>query len=218
MPHDGAGGSTTAGGGVPAWISSGILGLLVGAGGTVLGMAGMGYMSKPSALSQPVSTEAPPMNMMGAMMSGQGGRGAPGGGGGGAGGKRALTSFVGKLELLSRPELDLRIELSPEQVAKLAPLLADAAAAETMTGADADSLQMSLEEILTAEQKETLARIALPFGMGGGGGRGAGGGGRGAGGGMMGPPGGGNADENPFAEESAKKRLDDLMSRWKPAS
>jgi len=125
--------------------------------------------------------------MMGGMMGG--------GGGGGGGGKRALTAWVGKLELLSRPQLNLRVELTPEQVAKLSPLLAEAATAEKMTADDATELQTALEAVLTAEQNEALAAISLPFARGGGGGFGGFGGGGGGGGGRgpggPGGPGGG---------------------------
>ena len=247
-------GDTT--GGLPTWVASGVLGLAVGAAGTFLAMSARGTpvtgggANAPAApaANAPAPNAGPPGGgMMGGGMMGGGGGGMMGGmmgGGGGGGGKRALTGLVGKLELLSRPQLSLRVELTPEQVGKLAPLLTEAAAAETMTNDEATALQKSLEEILTSEQNEALAQISLPFGrggggfggFGGGGGRGGPGGGPGGGapggGGPGGPPGGpggpgggmmgammggGNPDENPFTQEVNRQRLDDLLSRWKGA-
>lgn len=135
-----------------------------------------------------------------------------GGGGGAGGGKRALTSLIGKLELLSRKDLTLKVELTPEQNAKLAEMLATLQSAEKMTGEEATAFQKSLEELLSKEQNDLLSLIGLPFGGGGGGG----GRGGGMGGGMMGgaAP---SPDENPFTQETNQKRLRDLLERVKPA-
>jgi hypothetical protein len=164
-------------------------------------------------------------------------------GGGGGGGKFALTSLVGRLELLSRPDLKLHVELNEEQSKAIAAKLAALDKAETMTGDEAQEALDALEALLTPEQKEVVNTIGLPRGGrgGGGGGRGAGGrpgggppgaggppgGGRGGppgggppgGGGMMGMGmGGGNPDENPFTQEANQKRLRDLLARLAPES
>jgi hypothetical protein len=166
-----------------------------------------------------------------------------GGFGGGGGGKRALTSLVGKLELLSRPGLNLHVELSPEQSQAIATKLAEFDSAEKMSGDEAQEAADALEGLLTSEQKAVVDAIGLPFGggggRGGGGSRGAagrpgggppGGAGTPAGGhagggppgggppGMMGGGGGGNPDENPFTQEANQKRLRDLLARLNPAS
>lgn len=148
--------------------------------------------------------------------------GMGGGGGGGGGGKRALTQLVGKLELLSRPDLKLHVELDAEQTKAIAAKLVEFEKAEKMSGDDAQKDLEEIEGLLTAEQKDALAAVGLPFGGGGGrGGRGGGGGGMGGGmggggmGGMMGM-GGGNPDENPFTQETNKKRLSDLLTRIAP--
>lgn len=172
-------------------------------------------------------------------MMGMGGMGMGGGGFGGGGGKRALTSLVGKLELLSRANLKLHVELDAEQAKKIAMLLAEFEQAEKMTADEAQGHVEALEGLLTPEQKETLNLIGLPFGGGGrggpGGGRGGGAAGRPGGGGAPGggaPPGGGgappmmgmmgmgggNPDENPFTQEANQKRLRDLLGRLAPAS
>ena len=153
--------------------------------------------------------------------------------GGGGGGKRNLTSLVGKLELLSRAELKLRVELDADQTAKIAAKLAELDKAETMTADEAQNHLDDLEALLTPEQKESLSLIGLPFGRPGGGGMGGarGAAGRpGAGGPVAagsavaagGPPGGGapmlgtgggSPDENPFTQETNQKRLRDLLDR-----
>jgi hypothetical protein len=225
---------------LPGWIISGILGLAIGAATTVLGMYGYGYRLPESGGSEPAvpaAGAALPAMPAGGGLAGPGGGGPPAGmgmggmGGGGGGGKRNLTALVGKLELLSRPSLNLHLELAAEQVKKIAARLEELEKAETMTGDEAQSHLDALEELLTLEQKETLGLIGLPGGRGGGGGgpgaagRPGGGGPPGAGGppagggppmmGMMGM-GGAPPDENPFTQESNQKRLRDLLSRLAP--
>ncbi len=173
---------------LPAWIVAGALGLTAGAGAAVLGMYGYGYRLPPSggngsavdaaavaapAMSPPGGAPAPG----GGSPQGMGGMGMGGmGGGGGGAGKRNLTALIGKLELLSRPSLKLHLELATEQATKIAARLEEIEKAEKMTGDEAQSHLDALEELLTAEQKETLGLIGLPGGRGGaGGGRGAGG-------------------------------------------
>jgi len=227
---------------VPGWIASGVLGLTVGAAATVLGMHRYGYRLPQPASSEPTTQGVgtagalpvspaggtPPAGGGGPPMMGMGGGF---GGGGAGGGKRNLTALVGKLELLSRPNLHLHMELDAEQAKNIALRLEELDKAEKMTGEEAQSHLDVLEDLLTAEQKETLNLIGLPFGRGGGGGgRGAAGrpgggrppttgGGPPAGGGppMMGM-GGGPPDENPFTQETNQKRLRDLLGRLSPGS
>lgn len=193
--------------GLPAWVSSGVLGIVIGAGGAVLAL----YEIQPKpAAATPTSNPGGPAPVMpapgggGPPMMGMGGGG--GGGGAGAGGKRALTSLVGKLELLSRPDLKLNVELNAEQAKAIAAKLEEFNKSESMSAEEAQTNVEALEAILTPEQKEVLGAIGLPFG-GGRGGRGGGGGG------MMGGMGGGNPNENPFTQETNQKRLRDLLVR-----
>ena len=240
---------------VPAWIASGILGLAVGAGGMYLGMNFIGP-EKPKSTVATKTTGGPPGPgqpgggaMMGPMMGGggmgmggggMGGGGMGGGGfGGGGGGKRNLTSLVGKLELLSRADVKLHVELDAEQAKKVAAKLEELDKAEKMTAEEAQARLDSLEALLTPEQKSTLDLIGLPFGRGGaGGGRGGLGAAGRPGAGTQPPPvagappggavppmaamgggaGGGSPDDNPFTQEANQKRLRDLLSRLSPDS
>ncbi len=230
---------------LPAWIVSGILGLALGAGAMYLGLK----LSEDPNRSQPVAGDAAtpaaapgggPMMGGGMGMGGMGGGGmgmggGMGGGGGGAG-KRNLTALVGKLELLSRSDVKLQVELDAEQAKKIATQLQELDKAEKMTAEEAQTHLDSLESLLTEEQKKTLGLISLPFGRSGPGGGGRGAAGRpGAGsppppmagappGGAV-PPmmmgggmGGGNPDENPFSQETNQKRLHDLLARLAPSS
>ncbi|MGI8982093.1 MAG: hypothetical protein ACR2FY_22920 [Pirellulaceae bacterium] len=225
---------------VPAWIASGILGLALGAGAMFLGL--QLYEETVATTDAAGGGAAPPVAGGGAPMMGMGGMGG-GGMGGGGGGKRNLTSLVGKLELLSRAELKLQIELDADQAKKVAGKLAEIDKAEKMTAEEAQSHLDALEALLTAEQKTTLGLISLPFGRqgGGGGGRGGGLGAAGRPGGASAPPvpalegqqpradappmpgvgggmGGGSSDENPFTQEANQKRLKDLLGRLAPAA
>ena len=226
---------------VPAWIASGILGLAVGAGAMYLGLQ---FNEKPLPTKPAVAGGGPPPvgggQMMGGGGMGMGGMGGGGmGGGGGGGGKRNLTSLVGKLELLSRADLKLHVELDAEQAKQVAAKLEEINKAEKMTAEEAQSHLDALEALLTAEQKTTLGLVSLPFGRPGAGGGGLGAAGRpGAGtppapvaGGPPGgapPPmmamggaggmGGGSPDENPFTQEGNQKRLKDLLGRLAPSS
>lgn len=240
--------------GLAAWVTSGVLGLTLGAGGMLLGIQYYypDFAKKPEAPTQSGPIQSPGMPPMGGggMMGGGGGGmggGMMGGGmmGGGGGGKRALTMLVGKLELLSRPEVKLNIQLDPEQSKAIAAKLKELETTESMTADEAQANVDTLEGLLTVEQKDTLGLIGLPQGRGGGrGGPGGGGGGRGGapgGGGPAagaggapaahsGPPsgggggmggggmGGGNPTENPFTQEANQKRLHDLLSRLSPES
>ena len=211
---------------VPGWIASGIVGLALGAGATLLGIETFGPVPNPNVAATPTSPAGMPG--MGGGAPGMGGGGMMGGGGGG---KRALTSLVGKLELLSRPNLKLQVELEADQVNAIAAKLLELEKADAMTGDQAQEQLDAFEALLTSEQKDVLAMIGLPFGRGGGnsgGGRASAGGSSAGGGtptagaplgvGMMGMGGGGNPNENPFAQEVNQKRLKDLLARLVPSA
>jgi hypothetical protein len=221
---------------VPGWIASGVLGLAFGIGGTVVTMQSLATppakppvsSAAPQAEAAPVAAVAPgPGGMPG--MGGGGPAMGMGGGGPGAAGKRNLTSLVGKLELLSRANLKLHVELDADQVKSIAEKLAALDAAETMTFEEAQSQVDELEALLTAQQKEALSLIGLPGGQRGGGGAPGAGGPPGAGG-RGGPPGGAppmgmmgmapppDPNANPFAQEANQKRLRDLLARLQPGS
>jgi hypothetical protein len=232
---------------VPTWIASGILGLALGAGAMYLGLKSNDGLekSKPAtsgAAPTPAGASGGPMmggGGMGGMGGGGMGMGGGMGGGGGGAGKRNLTSLVGKLELLSRSDVKLQVELNAEQAQKVAAQLQELDKAEKMTAEEAQTHLDALEALLTEEQKKTLGLISLPFGRPGAGGGGRGAAGRpGAGstpppmagappggavppammGGGMGGMGGGAADDNPFSQEANQKRLHDLLARLAPSS
>jgi hypothetical protein len=217
---------------MPVWFIAGILGVFIGgAGGMLLAMFGYDYRMKqiktpdlsalgaggPSAFAPgaPGPGGGPGMGMPG--MGGPG-MGGPGMGGGGPSGKRNLTAFVGKVELLSRPNIQLTLDA--EQQSKLAAELASLEQAEKMTDEEAQQHLESLEALLTPEQKEGLDAVSLPRRGGGAMGGGAMGGGAMGGGGPMGAPGGmpggGDPEENPFAQETNQQRLHDLLARLQP--
>jgi hypothetical protein len=229
-----------AGDSLPAWVSAGIVGLALGGGGTYLVMQNyvVGNKATAAAPTMPMAGGSSMMGMGGMGGGMMGGGGGMMGGGGGGGVKRGLTSLVGKLELLSRPDLKLNVELADDQKEKIAAKLDQLAKAEKMTAEDAEAHVADLESLLTDEQKATLGLVGLPpparGGAGGGGPPGAGGAPR-AGGppgaaappggagpsGITGPPGMGGMmggggpppDENPFTQEVNEKRIKDLLGR-----
>ena len=88
----------------------------------------------------------------------------PGGGmGGGGSGERGLAALVGKLELLSRKDLHLHVEIEPDQAAKIAAELEKLDTAKRMTAEEAQTRLEALEALLTPEQKETVDAIDLAF-------------------------------------------------------
>lgn len=237
-----------AGDSLPAWLSAGILGLALGGGGTYLAMQNYVFNNN-KAQAAPAPTMPAPGGMPGApggagsmmgmpgggmggggMGMGGGGMGMGGGGmgmgsgGGGGGGKRSLTQLVGKLELLSRPNLNLQVQLDEEQATRIAAKLAELENMEKMTADEAQDQLSALEELLSDEQKSTLGLVGLPPPARAGGGGPPGAGAPGAGGppaaggppgmGGMGPP----PDENPFTQEANQKRLKDLLGRLSPES
>jgi hypothetical protein len=203
---------------VPTWIATGLIGIVLGVGGTMI-------VSRFNAENVDVVSSPPGSPPMG------GGGGPPGmgggggfGGGGGARNKANLSSLVGKLELLTRETL--HVDLMPDQTAKIAEKLAKLDQAEKLTDDDAQTELAALEAILTPEQKATVDSIRLPAP------RPAGGGGAGPGGPPMVLPGGGAGaappipvpggggppapDANPFKQEANQKQLRDLLGRIQP--
>jgi hypothetical protein len=201
--------------GVPGWFASGLLGLIIGAGGTLLAVYEGPLGNYKNGMLKPDPSAPPPAPPM--MGGGGGGAGGGGGGGAAAAGKRTLTTLVGKLELLSRPDLNLHIQLDAEQSKAIAEKLAEFEKAESMSGEQAGENATALESLLTDAQKAIIASIGLPQNRPAGGG-GAGGGAPAGGpppapashGGPPAPP---NPDENPFSQETNKKRLQDLLGR-----
>ena len=225
---------------VIVWLSSGLVGILLGSVGTVAIVCLAGYevnvtprlSDVPEADFEPVPAdpgyegEGGGMPGMGSGMPGMGG-GMPGMGGMGGGRqpspKRELTTLVRKLELLTG---DVGISLSDKQAADLCTALADIEEAETMSDEDAQTTHDKLLALLEEEQNARLEAVSLPRrrgggrgGPGGGGPGGPGGGGPGGpGGGGPGGPGGGEEaeDANPFQEEPNAEALTRLRERFGP--
>ena len=222
---------------LPTWITSGVLGMALGGGATFMVLYWYGHHSleTPTSGPPPGATPGGPGMMGGGMMGGGGGGmmgggmgggggGMMGGGGGGSRGKRNLTALVGKLDLAGK---GISVQLDSEQSAKLAAQLAELEQPEKMSQEEAQERCDALEDLLTDEQKATLALFELPRAGRGGGGGGMMGGGRPggmAGGppggmpGMGGPPGGDQPDDsNPFQDEGNRDRLRSLLDRLKGA-
>ncbi|HVA49789.1 MAG TPA: hypothetical protein VNH11_25705 [Pirellulales bacterium] len=203
---------------LPAWITSGVLGLVLGAGGCFVTLYFYGY----APLESLVDNSGPPPAAMAGTMPGGGGMGGGGMGGGGMGGggmggggmggtggprgKRNLATLVAKLDLASKR---ISCQFDSEQTAELAAQLAALSQPDKMTQDEAQELCDSLEAVLSDEQKETLALFELPRGA-----VSVGGGGK--------PPGrteDPNAvppdDNNPFQQEANQTRLHSLLDRLK---
>jgi hypothetical protein len=205
---------------IPLWLSSALVGIILGAAGAAALASGLGYKlvaeqrggsAAPSVIapSGPVPTPGAPGGPIGMGMGpGMGMAMSPGGMGGGMGGgmavvrgpspKRQLTTFVRKLELLTG---DIAIQLTTEQSTVLGQALREIANAETMTDEEAKASYEKLLAILDESQKAKQDAIGLPFRRGVGGGFG----------GAGGPP--PVADANPFADEEHAKALHQLQSR-----
>ncbi len=198
--------SKTASKNIPDGIAKGILGFALGAGVTFLAMHFIGPREQVVG-TLPMSSTSPMPASGSPPISGGPSRamGSPSGGMGAAG-KRNLTALVGKLELLSRDNLNLHLTFDQEQAQKISAELANLEAAKTLTDEEAQSRLEALQASLTPEQKETVDAIGWP--------RPAGGGGPGAGGGM----GAAAADANPFAQETNENRLTELLGRLKSAA
>jgi hypothetical protein len=222
---------------VTVWLFSGLVGVLLGLGGTAAIGQFLGYefsrvppdVSVSDLAGMQGEEEAGPGGGMGGGMGGgsagmgsggmssagmgSGGMGMGGGmGGGGFGGqpspKRELTTLVRKLELLTG---DVALKLSDEQSVSLVKVLAEIETPEMMTDEEAQSRFDGLMAVLDDAQKAKEAAIGLPRRPRGAGGGGPGGGGPGGGG-----PGGegANPDANPFREEANAKALNELRGRF----
>ena len=218
--------------------STGIFGVVSGIFGVVLGASITFMVMQPISSEKPNSVNAPhPLPALPPTPF-IGGEGVPasqmsvgdlnlrgGGGRGSRGAKRALATLVGKLELLSRPNLKLHFELDGEQAKAIAAKLGELNQAETMFSDEAEEFFYGIDRLLTSEQKEILVEIALPVDVG------------------FGPSaivpepskgltisndtsvsgaspatrGGGRRDENPFTREANQKRLRDLLSSLCPS-
>lgn len=142
-------------------LNAGIIGLVLGAGGTYLAMIYGGYQlesrnasarvaagpAAPAAAHGPafVDPAAPGMGPMHHLRT-----------------KRQLVSLVGKLDLCSREDLRLSIKFDADQASKLAVLLMELETAETMTEDEALSRLKTLQGLLTTEQSDILNLIELP--------------------------------------------------------
>ena len=156
---------------LPDGIAKGIIGFVIGAGVSFLGMHFYGPREKWDVASNvPAQPNImPPGGMPPGGMSGGGmGGGMPGGGmgggmAGGGSGERGLAALIGKLELLSRKDLQLHVEIEPDQAAQVAAELEKLDAAKRMTAEEAQARLEALEALLTPEQKEAVDAIGTPF-------------------------------------------------------
>lgn len=192
------------------WLTSGVVGVLLGAAGALAAASALGYQvkkSEPQAVAD--SNPATPPTMGG---PGGGAPGAPGGGGmmgmGGMGGgmmggmgqgprpKQQLTNLVRKLELLTG---DLTLNLTDEQRQMLGKQLDEFAELKTLTDEEAEKKYNDLLALFDEGQKAKQDAIGLPFRRGGGGF---------GGGGAPQPP-----DSNPFESETNANALKSLRER-----
>lgn len=153
---------------IPDGIAKGIIGFVIGAGVSFLGMHFYGPREKYAVPSNvPAQPNIMPPGGMppgGMQMAGMPPSGAMGGGmAGGGSGERGLAALIGKLELLSRKDLKLHVEIEPDQAAKVAAELEKLDAAKRMTAEEAQTRLEALEAMLTPEQKEAVDAIGRPF-------------------------------------------------------
>lgn len=196
---------------VVVWLAAGLIGILLGAAGSLGALRLMGARQVQlgaSAASQGGDMAAPAVmsdagGSMGGMGSGMGGmgggmgRGMGGGMGGGPNPKRELTTLVRKLDLLTG---DIGIKLNQEQRTSLAAALADVEKAEDLSDDDAQAKHDVILALLDDTQKPQLDAVGLPRPP------------RGAGGGPGGPP--KEAPANPFQDETNAKSLQNLRERF----
>jgi hypothetical protein len=224
---------------VPPVFAALIIGVALGGFG---GYYGRMYMDSDRRGSQTAS-QAAPAGMGGGggggggMMGGMGGGGSMMGGGGAPPPGMILARTVRNLSTMQTVQGK---GITPEQSAKLLPLLEKIQKAEKLPEKEAQAAADELDKVLTEPQKEALAAMSPQRG-GGGGGRGGGGmggpgggmggapgggppgggmtapGGSGGGGGMVGMGGGQPDPEKPFANERNKGALDNLVGALKGA-
>lgn len=173
-------------GGISDGLAKGIIGFALGAGITFLAMHFFGPRQVVSEYIDAPINMAPPT-----VPSGPDGEG--GGPPGGDLNKRKLAAIVGGLELLSRQNLDLHLQIEKEQAAQIAAELGELREAKWLTANEAQSRLEKLDSLLTPQQKEKLASVEQAAGEGDA-----------AGG------------QNPFTQEANLKRLNDLLDRLKP--
>lgn len=152
------------------WLVSGVTGVLLGATGFMAGALLLGYQwsQAPSDEAQPALVESNAPGTGGSKSGGPGGgRGSKGPGGGGGfqpSPTRELTSLLRKLDLLTS---DIAIKLSPEQKAKLKPMLIAIQAKEQISDENAPDLQKEIKAVLSEAQQATLEKVGLPRTPGG---------------------------------------------------
>ena len=196
------------------WLTSGIVGVLLGAAGALAAASALGYQVKkpePKAVAENNPTTAPMMGGMGGGAPGPGGGGMGGGGMGGGGGgmgggmmggigggprpKQQLTTLVRKLELLTG---DIALTLTAEQRQAIAKQLDEFSELKTLTDDEADARYKDLLGLLDDQQKSKPDAVGLPRGGFGGGGFGGA------------PP---APDANPFESEANATSLKTLRER-----
>lgn len=192
------------------WLTSGVVGVLLGVAGAMAGASALGYQVKkpePKPVADSAAATAP---MMGGGAPSAGGPGGGGGmmgmGGGGMGGgmmggmgggprpKQQLTTLVRKLELLTG---DIVLTLTDEQRQAIAKQLAEFAELKTLTDDEAEAKYKDLLAVFDDQQKSKQDAVGLPRGAGGGGF-----------GGVQPPP-----DANPFESDANAKALKALRER-----
>lgn len=198
------------------WLTSGVVGLLLGAAGVMAAASAMGYQVKKPEPKAAADNAPPAAPTMGGMGGGAPGGGGPGGmmgmGGGGMGGgmmggmgggprpKQQLTTLVRKLELLTG---DIALTLTEEQRQAIAKQLDEFSELKTLTDEEAEKKYNELLALFDETQKAKQEAVGLPFRRGGGGG----GGGFGGGGAQPAP------DANPFESETNANALKSLRER-----
>ena len=202
---------------ITVWFFSGLVGVLLGLGGTAAIGQLLGYefararevvVLDPSDMEDEEEDEEGGGGMGGGMGMGMGMGGGMGGGGGGGGRfggppspKRELTTLVRKLELLTG---DVALTLSDDQAASILEALDQIETSDTMTDDDAQSKLDELMAVLDDTQKAKEASIRLARSP-----RGSGGGGSGGSGGEETVE-----DANPFQQEGNAKALNELRGRF----
>lgn len=200
------------------WLTSGVVGVLLGAAGALAAASALGYQVKKPEPKAVADSNPPAPPTMGSPSGGA--PGAPGGGGGMGGGmmgmggmgggmmggmgqgprpKQQLTNLVRKLELLTS---DLSLNLTDEQRRTLGKQLDEFAELKTLTDDEAQKKYDELLALFDEGQKAKQDAIGLPFRRGGAGGGGFGGGG------APQPP-----DSNPFENETNANALKSLRER-----
>jgi hypothetical protein len=198
---------------VQVWLFSGLIGILLGAAGSIAAAQLLGYNLARFRPAPPVATIGAPPNApteagagapeMGGSPAGPGSPSGAGGAGGGNAPKRQLMTLVRKLELLTG---EIALDLSGEQGMQLAGILRRIQAQESMSDEEATGLHDELLAVLTESQRAKQDLVGLPRPpRGAGGPRGP----------DSGPP--DDPDANPFAQEPNAAAVEALLDRFGPA-